>query len=95
MNTNIVKKYYILLATIVGIKIITTVFAGGVSIYQSEKIAKLNMQQYNLMQKEQKLKNELSQKASITNLVASNDFVEYKEIQDTLNISINTTLASR
>lgn len=95
MNTNIVKKYYILLATIVGIKIITTVFAGGVSIYQSEKLSELNMQQYNLMQKEQKLKNELSQKASITNLVASNDFVEYKEIQDSLSISINTTLASR
>ena len=95
MKINKTKLYYITLATIVGLKIVATVFQGSLSAHHGTKIAQLKLQKNNLAQEQLKLTSKLSQKSSISQVIKDQDLTKFHGIGDTITITANNEVASR
>ena len=95
MKINKTKTYYIILATIVGLKIVTTVFQGGLSAHHGTKIAQLKLQKNNLAQEQLRLTSKLSQKSSISRVIENQDLTQFHGIGNTITITANNKVASR
>lgn len=93
--TNKTKLYYITILTILGIKIVATIFQGGLSTHHGVKIAQLKLQKNNLMQEQIRLSAKLSQKSSISQVIDDQDLTQFHSIGDTISISTNNEVASR
>ncbi len=95
MKLNKTKLYYITLITILGIKVVMTIFEGGLSSHHGVKIAQLKLQKNNLMQEQLKLTTKLSQKNSISHVISDQDLAQFHSIGDTIIITTNNEVASR
>ncbi|NCQ65472.1 MAG: hypothetical protein COZ34_01760 [Candidatus Pacebacteria bacterium CG_4_10_14_3_um_filter_34_15] len=96
MKLNKTKLYYITLITILGIKVVMTIFQGGLSAHHGIKIAQLKLQKNNLMQEQLKLTAELSQKNSISQIISDQDLAQFHSIGETIIITTNNNeVASR
>lgn len=95
MNKNKVKFYYILLASIIGVKVVATIFSGGLSVHHGKKISQLTLQKNNLLQQELSLTTQLSSKSSLAGLINEEDLTEYQIILNPTAISMNSSVASR
>ncbi len=95
MQLNKTKLYYITLTTVLGIKIVMTIFQGGLSVHHGTKIAQLKLQKNNLIKEELRLTTELSKKSSISQIISDQDLTQFHGIGDTIIISANNEVASR
>lgn len=91
---NKVKLYYLLLASIIGIKIVATIFSNGMSVHHGKKIAQLQVQKNNLIQQHMLLNSELSNKSSLGNIIEEYDILGYVAISKPIVINASNTVAS-
>jgi len=95
MKMNKTKLYYITLISILGVKIIMTIFQVGLSVNHGVKIAQLKLQKNNLMQEQLRLTTQLSQKSSLTKIIDDQDLTQYHGIGDTIVVTVNNEVALR
>ena len=93
-NSNLTKIYYAILLTILGIKIITTIFSNGLSVHHGKKISQLQIQKTNLQQQELRLRSELSHKSSISQITTQINISEFIAVSNPIVLSSATTVAS-
>lgn len=91
---NKVKLYYLLLASVIGVKIVATIFSSGMSVHHGKKIAQLQVQKNNLLQQHMLLNSELSNKGSLANIVTEYDVSGYVAISKPIVINTLNTVAS-
>jgi hypothetical protein len=95
MKINKTKLYYITLTTIIGLKIVATIFQGGLSAHHGTKVSQLKLQKNNLAQEQIRLSTKLSQKTSIAQTLENQDLSKFHGIGDTIVITNTNEVASR
>ncbi len=92
---NKTKLYYLTLITILTFKIIATVFQAGLNTHYGTKLARLQLQKNNLSKVKLELITEVANKKSLTKLAQTQDFSQYINISNTIQLSGNNTVALR
>lgn len=93
-NNKKIKIYYTLLLLVVGIKVVTTIFNGGLSVHHGKKIAQLQIQKNNLLEQQMRLENEYSNKSSLASIITQHDISNYITISQPLVLHNSSAVAS-
>lgn len=94
MNSNKIKFYYTVLLLVLGLKVITTIFTGGLSVHHGKKITQLQVQKNNLLEQQMRLNSEYSNKSSIASIISEHDVSNYVSISKPLIVHSSSTVAS-
>lgn len=94
LTTLAVTCYYLTLATIVGTKIIETVFAGSVLVGKGSTVSQLKQEQQTLLAEKQRLQQELAQAQSLSQLDQT-QLAAYSPITTPIVLEVPSTVALR
>ncbi len=85
--------YYLIIASLLGWQVISTVYQGSLVVFHSREIHQLQAKKKQLIKQQLSVQEELSKTQSLTSLSLSNQLHEYTKISQPLAVSQLTTVA--
>lgn len=94
LSTIFITCYYLVLASLVAVKVVETVFTGSVLINKGAKVAELKQEKQNLLKAKQRLEEQLASAESLANLDQT-QLAAYSPIAEPIILEIPSTVALR
>jgi len=92
-KTKIIQYYYFILGFVLLSQVVTTLYQGGLMLFERTKISQLKNESLQLEQTLAQLEQETHQKYSLSTLVTSQDLEEYVQINQPLVVTKTQALA--